>query len=85
MHIYAGFKTFNEKVPVREIDVCHPTLIPSGIVELQKNAQVQHDQGMRHMYVGTKCHTENIDIDRLSSLDLGKMKDSEIHWIRDRN
>jgi hypothetical protein len=40
---------------------------------------------MRHMRVGTKCHTENIDIDRLSSLDLGKMKDSEIHWIRDRN
>jgi hypothetical protein len=85
IHIYSEFKDLNEQVPVREIDVYHPTLFPNAIANLQQIVQVQHDQGMRYMRVGTKGHTENIDIDRLLSLDLGKMKDGDIYWIVDRN
>jgi hypothetical protein len=37
------------------------------------------------MHVGTKGHRENIDIDRLLSLNFVNMKDGEICWIGNRN
>jgi hypothetical protein len=40
IHIYSGFKDFNEQVPVREINVYQPSSIPSAIAELKKIAQV---------------------------------------------
>jgi hypothetical protein len=83
MHIYAGFKD-DEEIKFSPISIDDPTLLPNAIANLQQIAQNQHDHSMRvDIFIAVEDlyfkYAENIDIDRLLSLDLNIMKDSEIY------